>query len=91
MYPNDKRKKSLSISGEDVLRLCREGDLTRLRRILEDEDQYQRKILWSFGKNESPLLYEAVEHSQTLIVRFLYLITLSLILYFTFTGTILAL
>lgn len=71
MYPNEKRKKSLSVSGEDVLRLCREGELTKLRRVLEDEDQYQRKLHWNFGKYDYPLLYEAVEHSQTLIVRFL--------------------
>ncbi|KAI6657261.1 Leucine-rich repeat serine/threonine-protein kinase 1-like [Oopsacas minuta] len=70
MYPNERRK-TLSISEEDVLRLCREGELIKLRRLLEDEDHYQQKIHLTFGKYKIPLIYEAVEHSQTLIVQYL--------------------
>ena len=64
----EKRRKSLSISGDELVRICREGDLAMLRRILEDEDVYQKKVRWLYGRNDTPLLYEAVEHSQTQMV-----------------------
>lgn len=68
--------KGLSTNDEELLRCCRDGDLSMLRGYLEDEDNYFQGVNGTFGKNEVSLLFEAVDHSQLNMVSYVHCVVI---------------